>query len=290
METNKTTKTDIYKIDPRNIVVTEGFNSREDFGDLELLATQIEENGILNPITVMPFKDEEGNEKYRLVDGERRYRAIMLLMDRGVTIDRVPALFIAKASDEKTQLIQQIIRNEGKRFNEMEYAVAFKKLIDAGMTKEEVAKKLVGGKVTKVEYCLAHLRRDERVQKLIADGEVSGVLVRAVYAAHKDDKDKEQAVNELIEAAKHNDNPSNLKGNSNIARTTKKNLLSNKVQLKQDSAVIRRGIALLLMYNDHYNPDRVPIGSLKNLCERLKNTTIDEILASAVATAKIKSA
>ena len=58
METNKTTKTDIYKIDPRNIVVEDGFNSREDFGDIDTLAKQIEENGVLNPISVVPFKDE----------------------------------------------------------------------------------------------------------------------------------------------------------------------------------------------------------------------------------------
>ena len=82
METNKTTKTDIYKIDPRNIVVKDGFNSREDFGDIDTLAKQIEENGILNPISVVPFKDESGNEKYRLIDGERRYRAVMSLLEK----------------------------------------------------------------------------------------------------------------------------------------------------------------------------------------------------------------
>ena len=37
MANNKTTKTDIYKIDPRNIVVTKGFNSRCNFGDLDEL-------------------------------------------------------------------------------------------------------------------------------------------------------------------------------------------------------------------------------------------------------------
>ena len=57
METNKTTKTDIYKIDPRNIVVKDGFNSREDFGDIDTLAKQIEENGILNPISVVETRN-----------------------------------------------------------------------------------------------------------------------------------------------------------------------------------------------------------------------------------------
>ena len=291
METNKTTKTDIYKIDPRNIVVEDGFNSREDFGDIDTLAKQIEENGILNPISVVPFKDESGNEKYRLIDGERRYRAVMSLLDRGVTIDRIPALFQPKSADQKALLIQQIIRNEGKGFNEMELAIAYKKLLDEGMTKEEIAEKIAGGKHSKVNYCLGHLNRDERIQKLIADGKVSGVLVRQIYSAHgKDDKDG--AVKELLELAERVAGKIETDGNSKKARATKKDLLSNDVQLRQDSTAIRKGITLLLMYNEHYNPDKFPIGSMKTLCDRLRKETIDEIIKSAVDNArdKIKSA
>ena len=291
METNKTTKTDIYKIDPRNIVVEDGFNSREDFGDIDTLAKQIEENGILNPISVVPFKDESGNEKYRLIDGERRYRAVMSLLDRGVTIDRIPALFQPKSADQKALLVQQIIRNEGKGFNEMELAIAYKKLLDEGMTKEEIAEKIAGGKHSKVNYCLGHLNRDERIQKLIADGKVSGVLVRQIYSAHgKDDKDG--AVKELLELAERVEGKIETDGNSKKARATKKDLLSNDVQLRQDSTAIRKGITLLLMYNEHYNPDKFPIGSMKTLCDRVRKETIDEIIKSAVDNArdKIKSA
>ena len=288
METNKTTKTDIYKIDPRNIVVEDGFNSREDFGDIDTLAKQIEENGILNPISVVPFKDESGNEKYRLIDGERRYRAVMSLLDRGVTIDRIPALFQPKSADQKALLVQQIIRNEGKGFNEMELAIAYKKLLDEGMIKEEIAEKIAGGKHSKVNYCLGHLNRDERIQKLIADGKVSGVLVRQIYSAHgKDDKDG--AVKELLELADRVEGKIETDGNSKKARATKKDLLSNDVQLRQDSTAIRKGISLLLMYNEHYNPSKVPIGSMKTLCDRLRNETIDKILLSAVENAEKKT-
>ena len=291
METNKTTKTDIYKIDPRNIVVEDGFNSREDFGDIDTLAKQIEENRVLNPISVVPFKDENGNEKYRLIDGERRYRAVMSLLDRGVSVDRIPALFQPKSADQKALLVQQIIRNEGKGFNAMELAIAYKKLLDEGMTKEEIAEKIAGGKHSKVNYCLGHLNRDERIQKLIADGKVSGVLVRQIYSAHgKDDKDG--AVKELLELAERVEGKIETDGNSKKARATKKDLLSNDVQLRQDSTAIRKGITLLLMYNEHYNPDKFPIGSMKTLCDRLRKETIDEIIKSAVDNArdKIKSA
>lgn len=48
METNATKRTDIFLIDPRNIVVMEGFNVRIDF-DLEELKEQIKVAGELNP-------------------------------------------------------------------------------------------------------------------------------------------------------------------------------------------------------------------------------------------------
>lgn len=69
METNKTKNTDLFLIDPRNIVVVDGFNVRRDF-DLDELKEQIKAKGVLNPLTVIAFKDDEGNEKYKLVDGE----------------------------------------------------------------------------------------------------------------------------------------------------------------------------------------------------------------------------
>ena len=61
METNATKRTDIFQIDPRNIVVMDDFNARRDF-DLEELKEQIKAKGVLNPITVLPFKDEDGIE------------------------------------------------------------------------------------------------------------------------------------------------------------------------------------------------------------------------------------
>ena len=84
METNATKRTDIFQIDPRNIVVMENFNARRDF-DLEELKEQIKAKGVLNPITVIPFKDGSGVECYKLVDGERRYRATMLAIEEGAT-------------------------------------------------------------------------------------------------------------------------------------------------------------------------------------------------------------
>ena len=119
---NKTMRKDMYMIDPRNIIVVDGFNSRVDF-DLDMLCESIKENGVLNPLTVIKTTDEEGNEKYRLVDGERRYRSVMRLIEEGIDIARIPAILIPNMSDAEL-LVQQIVRNDGKPFNEYEYALA----------------------------------------------------------------------------------------------------------------------------------------------------------------------
>lgn len=103
METNSTKRKDIFLVNPRNIVVVDGFNVRRDF-DLDELKEQIKGKGVLNPITVIAYKDENGVERYKLVDGERRYRATMLAISEGADIPYVPALKAPKDASVKRPL------------------------------------------------------------------------------------------------------------------------------------------------------------------------------------------
>ena len=201
-ETNKTTKTDIYNIDPRSIVVVDGFNSRTDFGNIEELAAQIKEQGMLNPITVIPQKDDNGIETYRLVDGERRYRAVMLLISRGVDIARIKALFLSKSTSEEEMLIQQFLRNEGKNFTEYELGILCKKLRDnCGKTVAEIAK-MLGKNQGVISYALADLEYDPRIQEMLKTNEICGADVRRVFTAAKEkygkDKYEKKALDELL--------------------------------------------------------------------------------------------
>ena len=242
METNKTTKKDIYNIDPRNIVVQENFNSRVDFGDIDELANQIQAQGMLNPITVVPFTEEDGTEKYRLVDGERRYRASMLILERGGDLARVPAIFGSKSLSKEEMLIQQVMRNEGKPFNEYEYGIAFKKFADLGYTNKEIADKL-GVKRWKVDCFLAHLNRDERVQELLKAGKITGVDVRRIYQATKNES---AAVKQILKLAQKAEE----KGEK---RLTLKDLeFDAAYNVVKDSAAVKKGLATLFMYLRHY--------------------------------------
>lgn len=260
---NKKTKSDLYKIDPRAIVVMDGFNSRCDFGDLEELAQSIKENGILNPISVKPYKDENGVERYRLVDGERRYRAVMSLIEQGVDILRVPALFISKSTSEFDMLLQQVTRNEGKRFNEYEMGLVYKKMLDVSqMTRKELATKL-GYSTTenkcitwKIDVAMKHLERDERVQDLLRKNAIDGSLVRTIYQSHKNDENG--AVQEILDMVnKKQDSNNNAKPN----KVTTKDLDKNGYTfVAKDSQAIKNGLNKLIKYVMQYadNDGNIP--------------------------------
>lgn len=283
----KTTKTDLFKIDPRSIKVVEGFNSRTDFGDIDELAKQIAEQGVLNPISVR--KGE--NDTYELVDGERRYRAVMRLIEQGVDIARVPAIILPKSITKEQLMLQQIMRNEGKPFNEYEYGIAYKKLMDVnGLTIDEIANK-VGKDRSHIDYCTSHLRRDERVQELLKTNKISGGQVRLIYQAHHNE---EGAVKEIMKAAEnHEKNVENGKAvykNGKVRKISLSDLdgFESKVVLKRDSAQIKKGLNLLIKYYKQVTADaKVPIAlnilDIVNKLNKDVDTSIIDILEDAKA-------
>lgn len=202
VELNATKRTDIYQIDPRNIVVVEGFNARKEF-DLDELKAQIKAQGVLNPITVIPFKDEEGNEKYRLVDGERRYRSVMALLAEGEDIRRIKAMYLPKNTKEEDMYIQQMMRNEGKKFSNAECALLFNMFKEKyGYSQNEIAEKF-GKKASFVSQCLSLLDLAPEVFEKMLSGEISTDAVRTIINNHKDDeKAQVEAVEKAVNEAK----------------------------------------------------------------------------------------
>ena len=277
METNKTTKSDLFKIDPRNIVVVDGFNSRVDF-DLDPLKGSIRKNGVLNPLTVVRFKDDDNEEKYRLVDGERRYRAVMELLEEGVEIPRVPAIVVPK-TDEAELLLQQVVRNEGKPFNEYEYGIACRKFEQFGFTRKEIAEKL-GKNDGMITYYLQHLDRDNSVQELLKTNRISGSTVRRIYRGHNGDE--KGAVDEILKGKKDADR------NGKKVITLKDLDTNGKANSMKASAAIKKGLELLFEYYTKYTAKAglSDVGLNLDISDILKDLnnkkTIDEIMEEAV--------
>ena len=200
METNTTKRTDLFKVDPRNIVVMEGFNVRIDF-DLDELKEQIKAAGVLNPITVIPFKDEEGKEKYKLVDGERRYRATMLAIEEGANIPFIKALKAPKDSTTEQLYIEQMMRNEGKRFSEYECAIMFRRFKEElGYSQVQIADKFKKSPAF-ISKCLSLLNLPQYLQDQIVAGTLTVKAAREIANNYRSPQSQVKAAKKAVAEA-----------------------------------------------------------------------------------------
>lgn len=260
-------------IDPKNIVVSENFNSRCEFGDIEELANQIAKDGVLNPIHVR--YDEYNPKKYILVDGERRYRAIMHNINKGINIDIVPALLVDNIDMKELYRIQ-IQANEGKNFNEYEYAIAYQHLIEEGMTHQEICE-LLNKKPWHINVCLAHLKRDEKVQELLKTDRITGVDVRHIYQAHKN---PQEAVNVIMKLKDIADKQGEYKISLKNLKPSKEIKLNDsafdKTTIAMDTVSIKNGLYKLMEYMNKvpdYNKPKFSVGYIYNQLKEGKMIT-----------------
>ncbi len=268
METNITKRTDIYNIDPRNVVVVDNFNVRRDFA-IDELKEQIKAQGVLNPITVVPFKDEDGNEKYRLVDGERRLRATLAAISEGADIKRVKAIFLPRNTKEEDLLIEQMMRNEGKNFTEYEQAIMFQRFRDKfGYTQSEIASKFCKS-ATFVGRCLSLLELAPEIQEKLEKGEISTGAVRQIVGLNKEDESAqiaavENAVADAKSKGKTTATGKNINGETKSQKDLKKVVEAFKLFL---SACYAANIPAELL-------------SMKQVCSSLHSaTTMEDVTA-----------
>jgi len=177
---------EFYQIDPRKLAIKADWNSR-DFSDpanqqhVEELAKSIAENGVREPLKVYL----EGDVAY-ITNGECRYRAVMLCIERGVDIKAVPVLAEDKNANDADRLFTQFISNSGKPFGPIENARLFKRLMDMGWQQQEIAKKtgFSGGRVSQL---LELLRLPLVLQEFIIEGKASASMVLQVWKKHNED-------------------------------------------------------------------------------------------------------
>lgn len=265
--TNVTKRTDIYSIDPRNVVVVDNFNVRRDFA-IDELKEQIKLQGVLNPITVVPFKDENGDEKYRLVDGERRLRATIAAIADGADIKRIKAIFLPRNTKEEDLLIEQMMRNEGKNFTEYEQAIMFQRFRDKfGYTQSEIAAKF-GKSITFIGRCLSLLDLAPEIQEKLESGEISTGAVRQIVELNKDDETAQVAAVETAIA--------DAKSKGKTTATGKN--ISGETKSQKDLKKILSGFKLLIDATIHAKL-HIEDMSARELIAALHNaTTIDDVI------------
>ncbi len=155
---------------------------------LKELAASIQANGVIQPILVTPTAQEG---EYRLVAGERRWRAARLA---GLT--RIPALVRNLTRDQHLEqaLVENIQRED---LNPIEEAQAYQLLLEQNdLTQDDLAKK-IGKSRSAIANGLRLLQLPEGVQKKMASGDLS-VGHAKVLLSLEDQGDQEHLCEEVL--------------------------------------------------------------------------------------------
>ena len=130
---------------------------------IEELASSIREKGVIQPILVR----EMGQDRYELIAGERRLRAV-----KHLGIAEIPAIVrrVADADLLEISIIENIQREE---LNALEEAKAYRRLAqEFGHTQDHIANR-VGKDKTSVSNLLRLLNLPEKIQEYISDNIIS---------------------------------------------------------------------------------------------------------------------
>lgn len=135
METITKTKKELRNVSLNSLQIDESLNCRVDYGDIQLLADYIKENGI--PGNLEAYEKPDGT--IVLTDGYRRSRALKLL---GMTDIDVPVIVSPESPEQfKESLYTQVTANSGKRFEVWELAEVFRRLELKGESRKEISRR-----------------------------------------------------------------------------------------------------------------------------------------------------
>jgi ParB/RepB/Spo0J family partition protein len=157
----------LYKIDPRVLLIDESKNYRQEYPEIDELADSIAVNGVLEPVRVRKTKDGS----FELTAGYRRMRAVTQLLDRGVKIEAVPCLIEEKGISEENILFANISSNSGVKPTPLELMEAFQRLQNYGVDKKDIAKR-IGKSVAYVDYILALKNASPELKTAIKNKEI----------------------------------------------------------------------------------------------------------------------
>jgi ParB family chromosome partitioning protein len=138
------------------------------------LVNSVREVGILQPVVVRRAEPENGEARYELIMGERRWRAT-----KQAGMERIPAIIRDTEDDQllRDALLENLHRSE---LNPLEEAAAYQQLLeDFGCTHEELATR-IGRSRPQISNTIRLLRLPAQVQRRVAAGVLSAGHARSL--------------------------------------------------------------------------------------------------------------
>lgn len=195
---------DVYRLNPRDLKVKEGWNSR-DLSDpanadhVDRIAQSMASEGVKN----IPLTAYREGEDFFVEDGHcRREGALLAIEKYGAPADlTLPVQLSEKDATDEDRILSQIVRNSGKPLTALEMATVYKKLSEAGMSNGDIAKRAGVSRVY-VGQLLELIAMPEKVLEPIRKGSVSPTLAIQIMKDNEGDaKATAKAIKDAISVA-----------------------------------------------------------------------------------------
>lgn len=164
-------KTDLHMIDVRTITVQDNFNVRRDYGNMGELTESIRQNGVLQPLRCY-----RRNGEFILVDGHRRLKACLKIIEEDNVSMRVSVVTEGRNVSPEQRVIDMITLNEGKRLNPLEEAEAVSRLLNYGLQEVEVSHK-IGKTLTYISNLKLIHSAPEKIKVMVRSEQISSTLL-----------------------------------------------------------------------------------------------------------------
>lgn len=162
---------------------------RKIFNETEIdgLAKSIEENGLINPLTL-----RKKNDRYQIISGERRFRAMKLLGRKKA------AALVLDVPDVKMLEITLVENIQREDLNSIEIARSYKQLInDLSIRQEDLAKR-VGKSRSAISNAMRILDLNDNIINMIIEGKLTEGHARTILSIEGDSK-REKFAHEIVE-------------------------------------------------------------------------------------------
>lgn len=173
----KTTQSNIVPIEQIEVNPNQ---PRQDFDEeaLKELSASIRIHGIIQPLTVSRI----GNNKYRLIAGERRYRASKM-----AGIKEVP-VYVRQVNDQELLELALLENLQRQDLNAIEIGLSYKRLMDeCSLTQEQVAERMGKERSTVTNY-IRLLKLPPSIVVAVRNGSLSMGHARALINVDSVDK------------------------------------------------------------------------------------------------------
>ena len=165
---------------PLDLIETNPRQPRKDFdeGALQEMAASIRIHDIIQPITVSKL----AGGKYRLISGERRYRASRLAGIKDIPV------YVRQADDQQLLELALLENLQREDLNAMEIALSYKRMMDElNYTQEQVAERMGKERSTVANY-VRLLKLPPDIQVALRNGQITMGHARALINVDTVDK------------------------------------------------------------------------------------------------------